>query len=170
MSYLHPRPLAHTDDLDGFVSHSAEQTDWIRAHGRQSHNARSARVFVVTPVESDQVVAYYAFTMASVDTDGLTARARHGAGRHPQPFALLARLAVHESHEGKGIGRALLIDAVQRAIEVSQEIGCRGLLIHCENDSAREFYLHALPGFEASPTDPLHLMVLAKDLRHSFQK
>jgi hypothetical protein len=42
-------------------------------------------------------------------------------------------------------------------------IGARALLIHCEDDRARQFYLH-VADFEPSPTDPLHLFLLLRDL------
>ena len=33
-----------------------------------------------------------------------------------------------------------------------------------ETDDARGFYLHLVPEFEPSPTDPLHLVLLMKDI------
>lgn len=165
--YLSPRPLERGHHLDAFASRSPEQTLWLREHARQADAARSAHVMVVTPHGSDTVLAYYAWCMASVAIADAPARAARGVGRHPQPFALLARLAVDADHEGHGLGHALLADVVVRTVEASTRIGCRGLLVHAEGDEARAFYLHALPDFEPSPTDPMHLMVLAKDLRRA---
>jgi hypothetical protein len=48
-------------------------------------------------------------------------------------------------------------------------IGVRALLIHAESDDARAFYEH-LGEFERSPTDPLHLMLLMKDLRPALEE
>ncbi|WP_228373304.1 GNAT family N-acetyltransferase [Demequina silvatica] len=119
----------------------------------------------VAPQDSPDVVAYYAWNMASVAIDAVPARVARGVGRHAQPFALLARLAVDTRHESRGLGHALLADVVMRTVELSTRIGCRGLLVHAEDDAALAFYLHALPGFEASPSDPRHLVALVKDLR-----
>lgn len=163
--YLRPRPLERADVVEGFTSRSPAQSAWLRDHARQAHAARSAHVMVVTEPGSREVVAYYAWAMASVRAENVPQRAQRGAGRYPQPVALLARLAVHEAHEGRGLGHALLADVLVRTIELGQEIGCRGLLVHAESDAARRFYLHALPEFEPSPTDPLHLVALMKDLR-----
>jgi len=167
--YLSPRPLERGHDLDRFASRSPEQTLWLREHARQAHAARSAHVMVVTPQGSDDVAAFYAWCMSSVAVADAPARAAQGVGRHPQPFALLARLAVDERHEGHGLGHALLGDVLVRTVEAARTIGCRGLLVHCEGDEARAFYLHALPEFEPSPTDPMHLMVLGKDLRRAVR-
>ncbi len=166
--YLKPHALEPRHHLQSFESRSDEQSLWLREHARQAHGTRTAHVMVVTPQASDAVVAYYAWCMASVSAGQVPVRIAKGAGRHPQPFALLARLAVSTAHEGHGLGHALLADVVLRTVEASERIGCRGLLVHCETDAARAFYLKALPEFEPSPTHPMHLMVLAKDLRRAL--
>jgi hypothetical protein len=58
----------------------------------------------------------------------------------------------------------LLADVIRRVAELGALIGCRGLLVHAVNERAREFYLHLIPGLEATPTDPLHLRLLMKDI------
>lgn len=128
----------------------------------------TAAVMVVTPSDTSEVVAYYAWCMASVRLDDAPGRMRRGAGRYPQPVALLARLGVAASHEGHGLGAGLLRDVITRAAVLGTEIGCRGLLIHAETAEARNFYLHLVPEFESSPTDELHLVLLMKHLRRTL--
>jgi len=103
--------------------------------------------------------------MASVALGDLPSRAARGVGRYRQPFALLARMGVDTRHERRGLGHALLADVIARTAELGTEIGCRGLLVHAESEEARKFYLHALPEFEPSPVEPLHLVLLMKDIR-----
>ena len=126
------------------------------------------RVFVVTLVGERDVVAYYAWTMAHLESAAAPARLKKGAGRYPQPVALLARLGVHQDHEGRGLGAALLQDVLRRLAAVGREIGCRGLLIHAESPEARRFYQHLIPELEPSPTDELHLLLLMKDVLKSL--
>ena len=97
---------------------------------RQAHGAGTTRVFVVTEVDQPQVVAYYAWCMASVAIADLPERLRRGAGRYPQPIALLARLGVDERHEGQGFSAALLLDVITRIATLSDAIGCRGFYEH----------------------------------------
>jgi GNAT superfamily N-acetyltransferase len=123
---------------------------------------------VVTEAGSSVVVAYYAWRMAQVDAAAASERLRKGAGRYPQPVALLARLGVDLNHEGRGLGAAMLQDVFARLLELSPKIGCRGLLVHAESSQARLFYLHLVPEFEASPTDDLHLVLPMKDIRRSL--
>lgn len=97
-------------------------------------------------------------------------RLAKGAGRYPQPVALLARLGVDREHEGRGLGAGLLQDVFSRLVELSSGIGCRGLLVHAEHPEARSFYEHLIPEFEPSPTDELHLVLLMKDVRKTLRE
>jgi GNAT superfamily N-acetyltransferase len=169
VSYRPPTPLGPDHELDGFICDSAEQTEWLVRHARQSMATGTTKVFVVTPVDNERVVAYYAWTMAQIDAAAAPTRLRKGAGNYPQPVALLARLGVHNDHARQGLGAALLRDVIQRVAAISDDIGCRGLLVHCESEQARGFYLHLIPEFEPSPTDELHLVLLLKDIRKTLQ-
>lgn len=167
-TYRPPELLGASHDLDGFACRSVEQTDWLRRHARASTSTRTTRVLVVTPADSDVVVAYYAWCMASVSLTEAPSRMRKGAGRYPQPVALLARLGVDLEHEGRGLGAGLLQDVIARTHALGEEIGCRGLLVHVETTEARDFYRHLVPEFEASPTEELHLFLLMKDIRRTL--
>lgn len=168
MSYCSPVPLESRHRLDDFRCASQEPTSWLHRHARQSVASRSTRVFIVTESESDRVVAYYAWCMAELAVDDAPERLRRGAGRYSQPVALLARLGVDVTHERRGLGAGLLKDVIIRFQVVAEEIGCRALLVHAESDSARDYYLHLIPEFTASPSDPLHLLLLAKDIRRTL--
>jgi GNAT superfamily N-acetyltransferase len=128
----------------------------------------TTKVFVVTEAGSDRVVAYYAWCMAQLALSEAPDRMRKGAGRYPQPIALLARLGVDVEHEGRGLGAGLLTDVIARVAALSDEIGCRGLLVHAESQAARNFYLHLVPEFEQSPTDELHLVLMNKDVQRTL--
>ena len=168
MSYRSPVPLGPEHELDDFTCASSEQSAWLTDHARQSTAMGSTRVFVVTPIGSPEVVAYYAWTMAQLARTDAPARLLKGAGRYPQPVALLARLAVHRAHEGQGLGAGLLRDVIARTMAISDRIGCRGLLVHCESAAAASFSRHLVPEFEQSPTDDLHLVLLLKDIRRTL--
>jgi GNAT superfamily N-acetyltransferase len=131
-------------------------------------SASTTRVFVVTTEDDSTVIAYYAWCLAQLDLAAAPDRLKKGAGRYPQPVALLARLGVDSGHVGKGLGSGLLVDVVSRLLTLSDDIGCRGLLIHAESEVARAFYLHLIPELHPSPTDDLHLVLFLKDARRSL--
>ncbi|MGB0090928.1 MAG: GNAT family N-acetyltransferase [Solirubrobacteraceae bacterium] len=79
---------------------------------------------------------------------------------------LLARLAVDGSYHGRGLGAVLLADAAQRALAAAEVIGAQAVIVHTSDKRAAVFYEHF--GFVRSPSDPLHLAVLMKDLQKTF--
>ncbi len=121
---------------------------------------------MATQADTTTVVAYDAWCMASIALAKLPQRIGKGAARYPQPAALLANLGGDERHEGQGLAAALLADVLARVAGLGEEIGCRGLVVNAENAAARDFYLHLIPEFEPSPTDPL--LLLMKDIRRSL--
>lgn len=169
-TYRPPELLTGHHDIASFRCRSAEQTEWLLRHARQSSSGGTTRVFVVTERGRVRVVAYYAWCMAQVQPADAPARLTRGGGRYPQPVALLARLGVDIDHERKGLGAALLQDSFARLLQLSEEVGCRGLLVHAESEEARRFYQHLVPEFEQSPTDPLHLVLLIKDIRRTLRR
>ena len=76
---------------------------------------------------------------------------------------MLARLAVERQHQRSGVGRSLLQDALLRCIDAADSIGARVLLVHAKHDEAKAWYMRY--DFEESPTDPLHLQMMMKDIR-----
>ena len=166
--YLLPELLARQHGLDSFECRSQEQTEWLQRHGRQASAGGLSKVLVVAEAGTGRVAAYYAWSMASIRVEDAPERLVKGAGRYPQPVALLARLGVATTDEGNGLGAALVQDVIKRALEVSATIGCRGLLVHAESEEAKSFYLHLVPEFEQSPTDKLHLVLLMKDIRRTL--
>jgi GNAT superfamily N-acetyltransferase len=150
-----PRPLEREDTREGFRCGVASLDTWLIEHAPGADAVGSARSYVVVDEEQDRVVGYYALTVASLEREEATGRASRGMPRHPIPAMLLARL--------EGVGAILLADAMQRTLLVAQETGIRLLLVHAVNEEARNFYLHY--GFEASPSDPMNLQLLIKDIR-----
>jgi GNAT superfamily N-acetyltransferase len=136
-------------------------------HASGADAAGSARTYVVVDKREDRVVGYYALTVASLEREEATGRASRGMPRHPIPAMLLARLAVDESVQGQGVGATLLADAMQRTLLVAEETGIRLLLVHAVNEDARRFYLDY--GFEPSPSDPMNLQLLVKDIRATIE-
>ena len=97
--YRAPRLLEDNDDIDRFRCRSEEQTQWLRHHTRQANAAGTSRVRVVTQPGSGEVVAYYAWCMASIRIGDAPERLRKGAGCYPQLVALLTRLGVSLDHD-----------------------------------------------------------------------
>jgi GNAT superfamily N-acetyltransferase len=160
--YRRPERLAREHEFDDFDCGEPALDEWLKRHARAADAAESARVFIVTE-DGASVVAYYALAAAQVEPRSATARAAKGQPSRPIPAILLARLAVDRRHQSRGLGRSLLQDVMLRCVAAADEIGVRVLLVHAKNDRAKRWYQQY--GFEESPTDPLHVMLLMKDIR-----
>jgi GNAT superfamily N-acetyltransferase len=168
LAYARPQPLEKRHARDGFDCGKPELNDWLQRHALVSQASDSAQVYVTTEPGSDVVAGYYALAAAQVGYEDALERVRKGQPRHrPIPAVLLARLAVDLQHQGRGVGRSLLQDALGRALAAAEAIGARAVLVHAKDDEARAWYERY--GFAPSPTDPLHLLLLMKDIRATLE-
>ena len=146
--------------LDSFDCGKEDLNRFLKRQAWNSQQAHSAQTYVL--VNDLRVLGYYSLAAGSVTHEEATERVKKGLARHPIPVILLARLAVDASVHGKGLGSALLKDALLRTAQAADAIGARALLVHAKDDSAKAFYEHFT--FEASPSDPYHLLLIMKDL------
>jgi GNAT superfamily N-acetyltransferase len=109
------------------------------------------------------VVGYYSLAVGAVEPAAAPERVVKGLARQPVPVMLLARLAVDRSAQAKGLGAALLKDALLRTAQAADIAGIRALIVHAKDEDAKAWYERF--DFEPSPTDPLHLFLLMKDLK-----
>jgi GNAT superfamily N-acetyltransferase len=169
VAYRPPEPLDRHHRLDEFECGEPALDEWLKRHARSAHAAGSARVFVATLEDGETVVGYYALAAAQVAAEAATERALKGQPRtRPVPAILLARLAVDREHQRAGLGRSLLQDVMLRCLEAAEAIGARVLLVHAKHEAAKAWCVQY--GFEESPTDPLHLLMLLKDVRAFLER
>jgi len=162
MSLIPPEALNARHCVSPFDCGKPVLNDWLVRHARQAQASGSAKTFVVT--DSDRIVGYFSLTVGQVDTLEVPERIRKGMGQYPIPVVLLARLAVSLHHQGRGIGKGLLQNAIQRTLVIADQAGIRALLAHPIDEDATRFYLRF--GFVASPLREQQLLLLLKDARH----
>ncbi|WP_321475259.1 GNAT family N-acetyltransferase [uncultured Paludibaculum sp.] len=150
--------------MSGFDSTNAALNEWLKKFAWTNQQSDSARTYVA--LDGNRVVGYYALTTGSVHKQESPHRVAKGLANHPIGVVLLARLAVDHSQQGKGLGKALLFDALSRIANAADIVGVRAVLVHAIDEAARRFYLHF--GFEESPIDPYQLLLLLKDLRRAI--
>lgn len=149
----------------GFDCGSEELNRYLQKHALQNTRADGAVSRVTT--RNGIVAGYYSLAAGAVEHAGATARVRKGLARHPIPLVILARLAVDKTAQGQGLGEALLKDALVRTAKAADLIGVRALIAHAKDESAKAFYERF--DFEESPTDPLHMFLLMKDIRLALE-
>ena len=153
--------LDATHDVESFACGKEPLDRFLKRFALANQKADSARTYVAC--RGLTVLAYYSLAAGAVEHADAPLRVGKGLARHPIPVMLLARLAVDLTWQGRGLGKALVKDALLRTAAAADIAGIRALLIHAKDDEARGWY-EALE-FEPSPTDPYHLFLLMKDLR-----
>ena len=155
--------LSPDHELSAFSCGTPALDTWLKRFARQNQAAGASRTYVVH--RANRVVGYYALAAGSVERQEAPDRVSRGLARHPLPVVIVARLAVDQTEQGSGLGRALLKDALLRIANAADVIGVRAVLVHAKDENARRFYERF--DFEPSPIDPLQLLLLVKDLKRA---
>ena len=132
---------------------------WLRQRAGRNEGSGASRTYVVC--EGNTVVAYYSLAAGGIEHNFAPGRIRRNMPK-PIPVMVLGRLAVDARHSGKGLGTALVRDALLRTLRVAGEAGIRALLVHALHERAAGFYTRL--GFVRSPFDPLMLFMGLKEL------
>ena len=153
--------LRRDHPIDGFDCGREELNRYLLRYAWQNQQAGAAQTYV--GVVGEVMAGYYTLAVGQVTLEDAPERLKKGLAKHPVPVMLLARLAIDRRWQGQGVGKALLRDAMQRTLEAADIAGIRAFAVHAKDEEARRFYEHF--DFIPSPTDPMHLFVLLKDVR-----
>lgn len=160
MTLAAPEPLSAQHETETFTSGIETLDAWLKRRALKNQASGASRTFVAC--DGRRVAAYYALASSAVTGDEAPGRFRRNM---PDliPVVVLGRLAVDQSLQGKGVGRALIRDAGLRVIQAADAIGIRGMLVQALSAEAKAFYERI--GFVPSPLDPMMLMITLADLR-----
>ncbi len=158
-----PELLTAQHDVSDFTSTEPTLDEWLKRRALKSQKSGAARTYVVT--SENFVIGYYSLAVGSVTRSLSVSRVRRNMP-DPIPVMLLARLAIDDSWQGRGLGRSLLRDAVLRAIQAADIVGIRALLVHAISDDAKRFYQYF--GFQPSEIESMTLMATLADLRSAL--
>lgn len=148
-----------------FACGEASLDRWLQRYAGQGERRDATRTFVATD-EHSAVSGYYTLVAGHLKHSEATEGVSKGLSRHfPIPVAILARLAVDERHQGRGLGARLLADALERVCRAAQEVAVRAVVVHAISDAAAGFYESF--GFRALSAAPRTLMVTLAELREA---
>jgi predicted N-acetyltransferase YhbS len=164
MTLSPPEPLTDHHKIEAFTSGVESLDTWLKRRALKNQVTGASRTFVVC--EGQRVVAYYALAPSAVAVSETPGRFRRNMP-DPIPVLVLGRLAVDQSLQGKGVGRALVRDAGYRVIQAADAIGIRGLVVHALSPGAKAFY--EAVGLAPSPLDPMTMMITLADLKANIR-
>jgi GNAT superfamily N-acetyltransferase len=132
--------LARTHIRDRFDCGQPSLDDFLRTLVGQYEKRNLGRTYVAVRGADSQVFGYYTIASGAVTFDHLPAEAARKLPRHPVPVVLVARLAVDRSVQGQRLGEKLLLDALARSVELSDELGIHAVVVDAIDQQAGAFY------------------------------
>jgi GNAT superfamily N-acetyltransferase len=161
MGALQIEILDRSHALNAFDCGEEQLNKFLLVYALTASRSGQSRTYVA--LNDIEVIGFYTLVVGEVSYDGAHERMIKGMARHPVPVMVLARMGVAVSYQKRGVGTSLLKHAILRTLDAAKIAGIRAMTVHAKNVTIRSFYENF--GFQASPTDPLHLFVLIKDLR-----
>ena len=146
--------------MSSFCSGEPDLDDWLKRRALKNQDSGASRTYVITA--GRVVVGYYSLATGALSQESAPGRVRRNMP-DPIPVMLVGRLAVDQAWHRKGLGRALLRDAILRTIQAADIAGIRAMLIHALSQDAKIFYERC--GFYASAVDPMTLMLTLQEAR-----
>jgi GNAT superfamily N-acetyltransferase len=155
-----PFPLSPSHDISAFHSGVASLNEWLQKCALKNERTLSSRTYVVC--EGQRVVGYYCLSAGAVAIQDAPKKLIRNMP-DPIPVLVMGRLAIDQAWQNKGLGKALLLDAVRRTLQAGDIAGVTALLVHALSEEAKRFYLSR--GFVESPVQPMTLMLRLIDAR-----
>lgn len=134
--------LGRQHDRAAFSCGEESLDGYLRQRARQDDERNVARVFVLYDDQDNRLAGFFTLSAAAVQLENLPTEARQKLPRYPLvPVVLLGRLATDRRYQGRGLGEALLFDALRRAFEVgTEQIAATAVVVDALHDGARSFY------------------------------
>ncbi len=151
--------------LDDFASGKAPLDEWLRQHARGA-TGQGTRTYALVDTQTTSIVGYFAIAPHLVERDALPTPIGRGAPRQI-PAILLAKLALDQRSHGAGLGRALLVHALEKIVDAARLAGGKLVVVDAIDDEAADFYEHH--DFVAVSGNPHRLVMkmstVARELR-----
>ncbi|HKO06833.1 MAG TPA: GNAT family N-acetyltransferase [Alphaproteobacteria bacterium] len=149
-----PEPLTSSHDLSAFDCGAPELNSWLRQRALKNEESGASRTYVVCV--GQRVVGFYCLANGAITHAQASGKVRRNMP-DPIPVMVIGRLAVDLGWHKKGMGRALLRDAVLRTVQAAELAGIRAMLVHAKSEQAKAFYESW--GLHSSPVEPMTLMI-----------
>lgn len=127
---IHIRRITESDDSSSFDCGDGPLNTYLKRHA-WINQAKSSIGVTYVAVEEDApraILGYFTLATASAPRDRFPKKLVRGLPPYDLPLILLARLAVDRRFAGRGLGRALLGEALRICLAVAEEAGCRGVV------------------------------------------
>ena len=144
-----------------------ELNKYLRRTARQHLDKGMSRTFVLIDDNSpSKIFGYYTLAACELHVEKLP---RKYSKKYPSkvPAAKLARLAVSKNNQRQGFGRHMMVNAIERIILISKNLGIIGFFVDAKNAKAKSYYEQF--GFIPLPDNPLELFLPIATLQQAYE-
>jgi GNAT superfamily N-acetyltransferase len=153
---------------DAFSCGKPPLDEFIRRLVSQYEKRNLGRTYVAVRPGDKQVLGYYTLASGALSYQNLPESSARRLPRHPVPVILLARLAVDQSVQGKGWGEGLLVDALQRGLDLADKLGIHAVEVDAIDQQAKAFYEKY--GFAPLLDNEFHLFLPTATIHSAIQR
>jgi predicted GNAT family N-acyltransferase len=133
-------PLGQKHDRAAFSCGVQALDAYLQKQASQDAKKRAAVPFVLTP-DGKTIAGYYTLSQYAIELGDVPQEVAKKLPKYPLvPATLLGRLAVSVDFRGRRLGEALLMDALHRSLELSQQVASSGVVVDAKDNAARSFY------------------------------
>jgi GNAT superfamily N-acetyltransferase len=155
-----PTSILNSHEFANFDCGIGSLDDWLKKRSLKNQASGASRCFVVC---ADKIVIGYYTLSAGAISHEIAPKSMRRNMPDPLPVLLLGRLAIDKNYHNKGLGSALLRDAMIRAVSVAGDAGIFAILVHALSEEAKRFYISR--GFMESPLQPMTVMMTLETVR-----
>ncbi len=150
-------PLGPHHDRTSFSCGEPALDAYLTRQASQDIRRRIAQVFVWVGDTPNRIQGYYTLSATAFEKAELPPALAKRLPHYPVPAAVLGRLAIDQSCQGRGLGEMLLMDAIRRTLRASAAMAVYALIVDAKNERARTFYERY--GFRSFATIPRRLFL-----------
>jgi len=157
---LAPALISDDHEVNYFDCGEPSLDEWLKTRAIKNNVSGASRCFVTC--NNKKVVGYYCLSAGAISREFAPKTMRRNMP-DPLPVLVLGRLAIDKKYHNKGLGSALLRDAMIRSVSVAEDAGIFAILIHSLSEQAKRFYMSR--GCVESPLQPMTLFMTIQTIR-----
>ena len=165
------RRLEESDEVEGFDCGDEPLNNYLKRHAWTNQQKVSIGVTYAAVDESAPrtVLGYFTLATSSVPRDRFPSKYVRGLPPYDLPLILLARLAVDRRFSGRGLGHALISEALKITLRVADEVGCRCIVTDAYPDKAGWYARYGfLPLEGTAATSPQKMFLDVRTIRRAL--
>lgn len=134
LSKQHPREnfFCGVDALDHYLK---------KQSGQEARKRIAVTYVLIDHGPENRIAGYYTLSSTSIIPGELPEDIAKKLPRYDAiPATLIGRLAIDEQYQGQGVGKVLLIEALQQSLHTSQRVAAFAVIVDAKDQAAKQFY------------------------------